>query len=254
MSSVLKSVLTVGSLFLASFIGNTVANKSRTVVVPEVQVAASDKTVTLNSMKKITKKSILRLSPSPSRVVYLDSQVDQRSAASTISKLKLLDTSTEPVFLLINSPGGEVLSGMQIISQMEGMQAPVYTVCTKICASMAAFIHQYGTKRYALDRSFLMFHPAAGGAEGQLPNMLSLLGTLQRSLDKMNTYISTRSHMPLETFERKLAYQLWTDGEDSFTDGFVDSLVVLTTVPNEEVSFNPFEEKSIFKPVLNKGK
>lgn len=241
MSNVTKSLL-VGAMVLVSLVAFR-----KTAAVEKVELDASSVKFTTVDVKKATsKKKIIRLSPPSNRVVYFDSEVTRSSSDVVIQKLKALDTTTDPVFLLINSPGGDVFAGMSVITQMEGMQAPVYTVCTKVCASMAAFIHQYGTKRYALDRSFLMFHPASGGAEGQLPNMLSMLGTVQRSLDKMNTYIVNKAHITTEEFQKKLAYQLWSDGEDSQRDGFVDELVVITSVPNEEsIPFSLFGNSAL---------
>lgn len=192
----------------------------------------------------VGKKTVLRLTPNASRVVYLDTQVVPFSASSVINQLKKLDTSKEPIYLMINSPGGSVFDGMQIITQMEGMQAPVYTVCTLLCASMAAFIHQYGVKRYVLDRSFLMFHPGSGGIQGQIPNMLSMLGSVQNTVDKMNNYIVSRSKLTAEEFQRRLSYEMWIDGEDSVKSGLADSLAVILDVPNEDSSVMGFDRTS----------
>src|ERR1700677_2350281 len=101
MNNLLKSVLTVGSVVFATYIGNTLSKSHN----PEIQVTTTNPTKSLSpdSKVKLTKK-IVRLSPPSNRVVYLDSVVNEESSTNVIKKLKDLDTSTEPVFLLINSP------------------------------------------------------------------------------------------------------------------------------------------------------
>ena len=184
-------------------------------------------------------KSILRLNIPATQVVYLDTEVNALSVDKAITQLKALDANPNkgPAYLLINSPGGEVIKGMELISQIESMKVPVYTVCTGMCASMAAFIHQYGVKRYALDRSFLMFHPASsGGMGGQLPNILSRIGAVQRSINKMFAYVAFKSHKRYEEMQLKVAYEDWIDAEDSLGENLIDAIVSLPTVCNEDPS------------------
>ena len=85
-----------------------------------------------------------------------------------------------PIYLLIDSPGGSVITGASVVSAIEAAQVPVYTVCLQLCASMAAIIHQYGSQRLMVDRSFLMFHNARGGFEGSFPQILSQFNTINR--------------------------------------------------------------------------
>ena len=96
------------------------------------------------------------------------------------SSILTLGSSPEPMYVFIDSPGGSVLSGAQIISAIQAAKGPVNTLCVGICASMAAMIHQFGTNRLVLDRSFLMFHPASGGAEGEVDKMYSRLTTIRQ--------------------------------------------------------------------------
>lgn len=204
------------------------------VVTPLVEVTTPVMGAPATSVNVPTKtKLIKRLTLNPLRTLYLDNVVSSVSVEPIITRLKELDTTNEPVYLLINSPGGSVFDGYQLVSQMEGMQAPVYTVCTKMCASMAAIIHQYGKKRYMIDRAYLMFHPATGGIEGQVPNMISRLSTIQNTMNRTNRYIASRSSVPLDEFEKKLAYENWVEGEDAVANHMADGLVIIANLPNE---------------------
>lgn len=148
---------------------------------------------------------------------------------------RLESISKDPIWLLIDSPGGSVIDGATLISQMESSKAPVFTVCTRVCASMAAMIHSYGTKRFSTDRALLMYHPAAGSASGQVNNMVSLLKTITRFVDKLNANVIKRSKINKDEFDKLVAYELWIDSEDALEKGLIDSIVNLDVPYREEL-------------------
>jgi len=174
-------------------------------------------------------KSIIKASPNAKRVVYLNDEVNYQTSSALVQSLKELEEkSTEPIYMLIDSPGGSVVDGAAVISQMEASKAPIYTVCTRLCASMAAMIHSYGHKRYALDRAILMYHPASAGAQGQVKNMISLLKTLDRYTNKMVANIVKRSKISRSEFDSLVSYELWIDSEDALNRGLLDGIVNLS--------------------------
>lgn len=193
------------------------------------------------SVKQIIKQKINK-----KRVVYFNQEVTPESVTEAVSQLKALDAeSSDPIYLLIDSPGGSVLDGGMLISQMEASKAPVHTVCTRLCASMAAMFHSYGKQRYSLDRAILMYHPASGGAQGQIPNMLSLLGTIQLYVDRMIANVVSRSKIPKSEFDSRIAYEVWKDAEDSLKSGLIDGIVSLNvdSIPEDVRLRTPPEEQ-----------
>lgn len=183
-------------------------------------------------------KKITKVNADKSRVLYLDSEVSFLSSQSTANSIKALNAkSSEPIWLLIDSPGGSVLDGATVTAAIQASKAPVYTVCTRLCASMAAMIHSYGAKRYSTDGAILMYHPASSGAQGQVPNMVSQLATFTRYLDKMVSNVVGRSHISKDQYDRLVAYELWVDAEDSETKGLIDGIVDLNVpyFPEDEL-------------------
>jgi ATP-dependent Clp protease protease subunit len=173
------------------------------------------------------KKKIHRLVVNPNRVLMVKGEVDRSTEEVGAQITALSKQSNEPIVLLIDSPGGSVLSGEKVISAMEASRADVYTVCVGLCASMAAIIHQYGTKRLATDRAVLMFHDASAMIGGRISEMLSLLNLIKRKLEKTNHFIAERANMPYEEFVNLGANNYWIDSEDAMEKRFVDKLVVI---------------------------
>lgn len=201
-----------------------------------------------NSNYEQKEKAVLKQSLDAKRVVYFNSDFNYYSVEKTINRLKELEKkSSDPIWMLIDSPGGDVIAGGMLIAQMQASKAPVYTVCTRLCASMAAITHSYGAKRYALDQALLMYHPASAGVAGQVPNMVSLLTTITRYIDKMNSNIVQRSKLSSDEFSKLVAYELWIDSEDALEKGLVDNIVSLD-VPNRDLNqpAQVFEESECY--------
>jgi ATP-dependent Clp protease protease subunit len=166
------------------------------------------------------------------------------------------DASREgkPIYLLIDSPGGSVISGAAIVSAIEAAQVPVYTVCLQVCASMAAMIHQYGTKRLMVDRSVLMFHNASGEFSGSLPQVASLFNTINRYVNKMFLNTANRSNQQLSEFLDKIQSDYWIDAEDSLSQSYSDETV--SVVYSDQDALNPptlfiLQQREEFKQKMN---
>jgi len=190
--------------------------------------------MTANTENVLRSKTLKAVNIPQTRVVTLLDEVNANTVGKVMREISLLNViSNNPIYLLINSPGGSVLDGELLISAMESSRAPVHTVCVEICASMAAMIHQYGKQRYMYDRAILMFHDASLSTQGKFRQTRSLFNFLGRKLEKMNTHIAMRSNMTYAKFMDLTKDDLWIDGEDAVNTNLADSLI--------KVSVNPLE-------------
>lgn len=146
-------------------------------------------------------------------------------AIAIAQRINALSKNNEPIYLLINSPGGSVMDGAQIITAMQASSAPVYTVCLAFCASQAAIIHEYGTKRFMQDRAILMFHEAAGGFEGSFNQIYSRFAVFNKYVNKMDAFVANRVGLSLEAFKSQLGGEVWLDSEDATAKNFNDKIV-----------------------------
>jgi len=93
--------------------------------------------------------------------------------------------------MYINSPGGEVSSGLAIYDTMTYIKSPVSTVCVGAAASMAATLLLGGEagKRYALPHSSIMVHQPLGGTRGQASDILIYANQIQRLREQINKLV-----------------------------------------------------------------
>jgi ATP-dependent Clp protease protease subunit len=187
--------------------------------------AISSEVSSVEDVVKLRTKTISRLTPKLDRTLRIEGPIGENVLATAEELKRLGSDSKEPITLLLNSPGGSVLDGAMVISAIEGSKAPVLTVCLQLCASMAAVIHQYGTKRLVADRSILMFHDAAGGASGYFPHITSRMNVLTKYINRMNLHIANRAKMPLADLINKMHTELWLDAEDAVANNFADGIV-----------------------------
>lgn len=179
---------------------------------------------------------ILNLESSNRVISLLDTEIGESTIAAAEQLTKLSLASKDPIYVLLRSPGGSVVAGAAFLAAMEASRAPVVTVCVQFCASMAAIIHQYGTKRLIVNHSLLMFHQASGGLRGPLEQMNSRLNNISRLVNRPLYYIANRVGTPYNEFTARLANEYWLDGQEAVEKKFADGLAVV--VPPANVQLN----------------
>lgn len=213
-------ILIIGGLVT---LGIAIANSNLDTSDQSIQAVVKHEPIKQEPAVKLAKSKMYELNLND-RVVYIYGEIGD-NASDIAKRILYLGETSESITILINSPGGSVVDGAEIISAIEASKAKVNTVCVELCASMAAIIHSYGTRRYMINRSVLMFHPATAGAQGEVSKMASRIGFLKLYTDKMNANIAKRSGRSVEDFDKLWQVEHWVDAEDATEQGFNDAIV-----------------------------
>ena len=248
-------------VFLSSFAITTALIKKHEAT-PVQQVVSTTPTLAVNTnlikIKNDAKdssfeeaKQITRLSLNDSNTIVIEGEIGD-SAVLIANLITKKAHSNKEIYILINSPGGSVFDGALIVSAIQASPVPVKTVCLQLCASMASIIHSYGTERYMLDRSILMFHDAAGGLQGTVPQMLTRLNFINRYTSKMDANIARRAGLSVEEFLNRIKAELWLDAEDSVAQHFADGIVSLS-YSNSEKLLTSSSKKNKLQELINVG-
>lgn len=102
-----------------------------------------------------------------SRCLFLTEAVDSASMTELIKQIKYLDSredAGEEITLFINSPGGNVISGLALYDVLTASRSPIRTVCIGDAASMGAILFLAGDKREMLPHTRLMIHDPSFGS------------------------------------------------------------------------------------------
>lgn len=104
------------------------------------------------------------------RIIFLGTGIDDTVANLVIAQLLFLESEDagKDIKLYINSPGGQVYSGLAIVDTMNLIKPQVSTIVVGMAASMAAIITAMGEKgkRFALPNAKIMMHQPSSGFEG----------------------------------------------------------------------------------------
>ncbi len=149
------------------------------------------------------------------REIFLTDTIDADSMDSIIKQLMYLyrEDPEKEITLYINSPGGEVDSGLAVYDFLKLMKAPIRTVCIGIAASMGAILFLAGDRRVMMPNSRIMIHdPARGGGSmaGMKPDEIEEnLNDLRKAQQVMVNIISQttgRSQKSVRSKTRKDSY------------------------------------------------
>lgn len=95
-----------------------------------------------------------------SRAILISGEITQPLANCIISQLLELTAESEedPIYVYINTDGGDVTSGLAIYDMMRIVPCPVITIVTGACHSAGLFILQGGDRRAATPHSSFFYH------------------------------------------------------------------------------------------------
>lgn len=181
----------------------------------------------------------------PDRTILFDVPFNSATTEKTIETITDLNKKNhEPIYLLLDSPGGYVDPGMTLISAIESSRSPVYTIVYRYCASMCAFLHQYGRQRFMIDRSIILFHPISAGVQGTTDEMEVQLNFMLKQEDKLLNFISRRAGMPAGLFKQMRTNELILEADDAQQMGLNDKIVAIDFTKK---SFNSVISKKVAK-------
>lgn len=134
--------------------------------------------------------------------------------------------STQPIYLVLDTPGGSVTDGLIFIDTIKSLNRPVHTI-TIFAASMGyQMVQELGT-RYITPSGTLMSHRGAvGGLAGQIPGeLVSRLGHIQSLLLRMNQNAAKRLGMSVAKYQESIVHELWSFGKQAVDTKQADQVV-----------------------------
>ena len=164
------------------------------------------------------------------RRIFLTKPVDASTMDSLIKQLLYL-SSEEPekeITIYINSPGGEVQSGLAAYDLLKLIEAPITTVCIGEAASMGAILFLAGDRRVVLPHSSIMIHdPAPGGGNmiGMKPDeMEEKLSKLKRTRDRLCEIIAEATGKPVKQIMKKTCRDSFFTAEEALEYGLATEM------------------------------
>jgi ATP-dependent Clp protease, protease subunit len=164
------------------------------------------------------------------RVIMLSGPIDSDKANDVMARLLFLEHEDpgEPIDLRINSPGGEVLSGLAIVDTIAQLRCPVATTCAGMAASMASVLLACGTKgrrRATANARVLIHQPWAGQFQGQATDLERAAEEILRQRARIDDILAQATGQEVARIHRDTERDTWFSAEEARDYGLVDEVV-----------------------------
>jgi len=164
------------------------------------------------------------------RIIFLGTAIDDDVANLVIAQMLYLESEDpdKDIFFYLNSPGGNVSSGMAIYDTMQYISPPVCTVCMGQAASMGALLLAAGEKgrRSALPHSRILIHQPLGGFYGQATDIDIQAREILRMKEKLNDILSKLTGQPLAKLQSDTERDYYMTCEQAKEYGIIDEIIV----------------------------
>ena len=171
------------------------------------------------------------------RIIFLGTPINDQVANVIVAQLLFLDREDrdKEIQFYINSPGGQISSGLAIYDTIQLITAPVTTIAVGMAASMATILLIGGSKgrRYALPSATIHLHQPSGGVQGQAADIEIEAKEILRLRDLLNAIVKKHTGLNDEEIQKYMDRNFYMTAAEAQELGIIDR-VLLSSEDNEE--------------------
>ncbi|MCQ2248697.1 MAG: ATP-dependent Clp protease proteolytic subunit [Treponema sp.] len=162
------------------------------------------------------------------RQILMSGEVSEELADKICRQLLILEAdSSDPIYLYIDSPGGDVYAGFAIFDTIRFINAPVYTIGMGLVASAAALILLAAPKerRLGFVNSSYLIHQPSSGMKGVATDIEIHAAELAKTRTKINEIIADETGTALDKVSKDTDRDYWLNAEESVEYGLISRVI-----------------------------
>ncbi len=163
------------------------------------------------------------------RQIILSGEINKDLAEKIVRQLLVLeaDDSEKPVYVYIDSPGGDVDAGFAIFDMIRFVSCPVFLIGMGLIASAAALILLAVDKehRLALPNSRYLIHQPSSGMRGVATDIEIHAKEMERTKAVLNKIISEQTGKSFEQVCADTNRDYWLNSNEAVEYGLVSKIV-----------------------------
>jgi ATP-dependent Clp protease protease subunit len=163
-----------------------------------------------------------------SRTVLIFGEINMKLAQTVTGRLMSLShTSTEPIKVIVNSPGGHVEAGDTMHDMLKFVNCPIYMIGTGWVASAGALIYLGVPKshRFSLPNTRFLLHQPSGGMRGPAADIEIQAREIIKMRERLNKIISKETGMTLDRVEKDTDRDYWLSSQEAQNYGIVGKII-----------------------------
>ena len=162
------------------------------------------------------------------RIIFLGTEINDQVANVVIAQLLFLkmEDPKKDISLYINSPGGQITSGLAIYDTINFLGCDVNTYCIGLAASMGSVLLAAGTKgkRYALPNARIMIHQPHGGVGGAAEDIRLQAKEILYLKQIIANIMAEKSGQNVEKILKESERDFFMSAEEALKYGLVDHI------------------------------
>lgn len=178
--------------------------------------------------KKIAAPAALAEKFLKTRQILLSGEINKELAEKFNKQLLLLEAdSNKPVYVYIDSPGGDVTAGFAIYDMIRFVKCPVVLIGNGLIASAAALILLAVPQnmRVGLPNSEYLIHQPLSGMRGTATDIQIHTANVKKTKAKINKIISEATGKDLKKVEADTDRDYWLDADEALEYGLISKII-----------------------------
>jgi ATP-dependent Clp protease protease subunit len=163
------------------------------------------------------------------RIIFLGTPIDDQIANLIIAQLIHLESEDpeKDIQIYINSPGGQVYSGLAIYDTMQYVKPDIQTTCIGIAMSMGAVILAGGAKgkRVALPNAKILIHQVSGGFQGQATDIEIQARETINLKRRLEEILAEHTGKPTEQVAKDMERDYFLTSQEAQEYGIIDNVI-----------------------------
>jgi len=163
------------------------------------------------------------------RIIFLGTPINDQVANLIVAQLLYLDREDrdKEIQFYINSPGGQITSGLAIYDTIQLISAPVTTIAVGMAASMATVLLTGGARgrRYALPNATIHLHQPMGGVQGQAVDIEIEAKEILRLRDLLSGILTSHAGLSDEDIQRYTDRNFYMTAQKALELGIIDQVL-----------------------------
>lgn len=168
--------------------------------------------------------------------IYFYDDINKFSALRLRVELETLANKTEyisatnhidpiPIYLYINSEGGEVSSALAIVDYILNCRVPIYTVIEGEACSAATLISIVGDRRFMTQNSHMLIHQVRGGLWGRMNECEDEMKNIKTFNNKLIKLYKKYTDITEEKLEKILKKDISWSSKTCLKLGLIDEIL-----------------------------
>ncbi|MEL3912972.1 ATP-dependent Clp protease proteolytic subunit [Treponema pedis] len=165
------------------------------------------------------------------RQILLTGEINKELSEKIIRQLLLMESisATKPIYIYIDTPGGDADAGFALFDMIRFVKPPVYTIGMGLVASAGSIILLAAKKerRLGLPNSHYLIHQPLSGIKGVATEIEIHARELEKMRVKINKLIAEETGADEKKVAKDTDRDCWLDAEEAIKYGLISKIAAV---------------------------